>query len=186
MWELLCFHIFFIKGDTTIFKELLINNQIRANEVRLLNENGEQLGIMPFNEAMQKAEEVQLDLVLLNRNGEVAVCKLMDYQKFKFDAMKKEKELKKNQKVTTLKTIRLSMTIDTHDMETKAKSGKKFLQGGDKLKIFLTMRGRQQAYAKHGIEVVKKFYEMVAENGVVYKEPQIFGRNIVMIVAPKK
>lgn len=141
---------------------------------------------MPFDVALKKAKTQGLDLVLMNSRANPVVCKLLDYGKFKFDSIKREKEAKKNQKVSVLKEIQLSMTIDTHDMETKAKHGNKFLLNGDKLKVVLRMRGRQQAFAKNCVAVVEKFYELVSENGVVDKKPQIMGRNIIMIVNPKK
>lgn len=113
------------------------------------------------------------------------VCKIMDYGKYKFEAIKKEKELKKNQSIIELKEIQLSMTIDTHDLLTKAKHANRFLSNGDKVKVVLRMKGRQQAYASSGVELVKKFFEQLKENGNIDKEPEIVGRNIIMIVSPK-
>lgn len=156
------------------------------NQVRLLDGEGQQLGVCSLDEALDQAKKQNLDLVLINGSANPAICKIMDYGKYKFDTIKKEKEIKKNQKVVNIKEIQLSMTIDTHDMETKARHGNKFLAGGDKLKVILRMRGRQQAFAKNCLAVVEKFYEMVSENGVVDKKPEIVGRNIVMIVNPKK
>lgn len=177
--------IFCDKGDKNIFKELPINEEIHAESVRLLSETGEQLGIMSANEALKKAEERGLDLVLMN-GGNPAVCKLMNYGKFKFDAIKKEKELKKNQKVTEIKEIQLSMTIDTHDMEVKAKHGNRFLTEGNKIKVVLRMKGRQQAYKDTAVGVVKKFFAMLEENGSYDKEPEVVGKNVILIVNPKK
>ena len=170
----------------TIFKELLINDKITAEEVRVISENGEQLGVMSLSSALDKASAVGLDLVCMNPSATPAVCKFMNYGKYKFDMLKKEKEAKKNQKVTELKEIQLSMTIDTHDLEVKAKHGNRFLTEGNKVKVVLRMRGRQQAYANMAVDVCKKFAEMLAENGVIDKEPEIVGRNIIMIVNPKK
>lgn len=170
----------------TIFKELLINDKITAEEVRVISENGEQLGVMSLGAALDKASAVGLDLVCMNPSATPAVCKFMNYGKYKFDMLKKEKEAKKNQKVTELKEIQLSMTIDTHDLEVKAKHGNRFLSEGNKVKVVLRMRGRQQAYANMAVDVCKKFAEMLAENGAVDKEPEIVGRNIIMIVNPKK
>ena len=121
----------------------------------------------------------------MSPNAVPPVCKLMNYGKFKFDSEKKEKELKKNQKIVELKEIQLSMTIDTHDLETKAKHANRFLSEGNKVKISLRMKGRQQAYSNNGIEVVKKFYELLSDNGVMDKTPEIVGRNIIAIVSPK-
>lgn len=178
--------IFYHKGDKNIFRELLINDQIRASEVRLVGENGEQLGIMSLSAALAEADKRELDLVLLNASSSPAVCKLMNYGKYKFESIKKEKEMRKNQKISELKEVQLSMTIDTHDLEVKAKHANKFLQNGDKVKIALRMRGRQQAYSANAVTVVKRFYEMLAENGTIDKEPEVVGRNVILIVNPKK
>ena len=171
--------------DTTIFKPLLINEQIFAKEVRLIGSESEQLGVVSISQAMSMAEEQGLDLVLMSPNSNPPVCKIMDYGKYKFDAIKKEKELKKNQNIVDLKEVQLSMTIDTHDLQTKAKHANRFLTSGDKVKVVLRMKGRQQAYAKNGVEIVKNFFEMCSENGIVDKDPEIMGRNIILIVSPK-
>ncbi|MCI6573472.1 MAG: translation initiation factor IF-3 [Firmicutes bacterium] len=168
-----------------MFKELLINEQINVNEVRVISQEGQQLGIMKISEAHELADKANLDLVCMNGSANPPVCKIMDYGKYKFDAIKKEKEAKKNQKVTELKEIQLSMTIDTHDLEVKAKHGKRFLEDGNKVKVVLRMRGRQQAYAQNAITVVKNFYGMLQELGTVDKEPEIVGRNIILIISPK-
>ena len=140
---------------------------------------------MKISEAHELADKANLDLVCMNGSANPPVCKIMDYGKYKFDAIKKEKEAKKNQKVTELKEIQLSMTIDTHDLEVKAKHGKRFLEDGNKVKVVLRMRGRQQAYAQNAITVVKNFYGMLQELGTVDKEPEIVGRNIILIISPK-
>lgn len=140
---------------------------------------------MKISEAHELADKANLDLVCMNGSANPPVCKIMDYGKYKFDAIKKEKGAKKNQKVTELKEIQLSMTIDTHDLEVKAKHGKRFLEDGNKVKVVLRMRGRQQAYAQNAITVVKNFYGMLQELGTVDKEPEIVGRNIILIISPK-
>lgn len=140
---------------------------------------------MKISAAHELADKAYLDLVCMNGSANPPVCKIMDYGKYKFDAIKKEKEAKKNQKVTELKEIQLSMTIDTHDLEVKAKHGKRFLEDGNKVKVVLRMRGRQQAYAQNAITVVKNFYGMLQELGTVDKEPEIVGRNIILIISPK-
>ncbi|MDY5586147.1 MAG: translation initiation factor IF-3 [Eubacteriales bacterium] len=162
-----------------------MNEQINVNEVRVISQEGQQLGIMKISEAHELADKANLDLVCMNGSANPPVCKIMDYGKYKFDAIKKEKEAKKNQKVTELKEIQLSMTIDTHDLEVKAKHGKRFLEDGNKVKVVLRMRGRQQAYAQNAITVVKNFYGMLQELGTVDKEPEIVGRNIILIISPK-
>ena len=152
----------------------------------MIGQNGEQLGIVELSKALEMAENKNLDLVLMSSSSNPYVCKIMDYGKYKFDAIKKEKELRKNQKISNLKEIQLSMTIDTHDMEVKAKHGIRFLKDGDKVKVVLRMRGRQQAYTKNAVEVVKSFYSMLSNFGVCDKEPEIAGRNVIMIISPKK
>lgn len=154
--------------------------------MRLIGQNGEQLGIVSISKARELAEQSGLDLVLMSSSATPYVCKIMDYGKYKFDTIKKEKELKKNQKIVNVKEIQLSMTIDTHDLEVKAKHGIKFLTAGDKVKVVLRMRGRQQAYTKNAIEVVKSFYGMLSEVGTYEKEPEVVGRNIILIISPKK
>ncbi len=132
------------------------------------------------------ASKEGLDLVLMSSSTTPYVCKIMNYGKYKFDTIKKEKELKKNQKVINVKEIQLSMTIDTHDLEVKAKHGLRFLSSGDKVKVVLRMKGRQQAYTKNAIEVVKSFYNMLSEVGTYDKEPEVVGRNVILIISPKK
>ena len=141
---------------------------------------------MPKAEALAKAESEGLDLVMMSVGNGIAVCKILDYGKYKFDAIKKEKELKKKQKVTEIKEVQLSMTIDKRDLEIKAKRGFEFLSDGNKLKVVLRMSGRQQAYSAKAIEVVKNYCAMVEEKGTPDKEPEIVGRNIIVIVSPKK
>ncbi len=173
------------KEDTTIFKELLINDQIRSNEVRLIGENGEQLGIMGTPKALEAASKAGLDLVCMNNTVVPPVCKLLNYGKYKFDAIKREKEAKKNQKITELKEVQLSMTIDSHDLEVKAKHGRRFLSEGNKVKVVLRMKGRQQAYANNAVEVVKKYFSMLEDLGTIDKDPEVVGKNVIMVVTSK-
>ena len=139
---------------------------------------------MSIDKALKLAESEGLDLVCMNKSVP-PVCKIFDYGKYKFDSIKKEKEAKKNQKITELKEIQLSMTIDTHDLEVKAKHGKRFLEDGNKVKVVLRMKGRQQAYAQNAINVVKNFYSLLESLGTIDKEPEIVGRNIILIISPK-
>ena len=141
---------------------------------------------MSLSAARKIAEDDGLDLVLINGGSTPAICKVMDYGKYRFDSLKKEKELKKNQKIVETKEIRLSMTIDTRDIEIKAKNAAKFLQNGDKVKVSLRMSGREMAYAPKAKQVVQRFYEMLAELGTVEKEPEHMGRNIFLMINPKK
>lgn len=167
---------------------MLTNERIQASEVRLLSQEGEQLGVMPLETALQEAKQKGLDLVLLNGSSNPAVCKLMNYGKFKFDSIKKEKELKKGQKVSEMKFMVIKkMTIDKHDMETKAKHVKRFLQDGDKVKVTLWMkRGREQAYTHIAMDVMNEFFAMVEEFGVLDKPPAKTGKDVMMIIIPKK
>ncbi len=145
---------------------------------------GEQLGIMSSREALAAAEEQDLDLVLISPNAEPPVCKIMDYGKFKFDQAKRLKEQRKAQKIVEIKEVQLSMTIDTHDVEVKAKAAKKFLGNGDKVKVSIRMRGRQQARPEIGVNIMNSFVEMMEGICTVEKAPEIMGRNIFMILAP--
>lgn len=164
----------------------MINEQITAKEVRVIGEEGEQLGVLSKNEAQELADRDGLDLVLMSPNANPPVCKLMDYGKYKFDAIKKEKEIRKNQKISEIKEIQLSMRIDEYHVSFKLKNAQKILQDGDKVKVSLRMRGREQAYVKNAIEDVKKFVEDLAEYGSIDKEPAVMGRNVSVVISPKK
>ena len=167
-------------------QEHQINANITDPQVRLVGANGEQLGIVSSAEANRIADVQNLDLVKISPSAVPPVCKLMDYGKFIFDKAKREKEQRKNQKVTELKEVQLSMTIELHDMQVKAKNAIKFLQAGNKVKVALWMRGRQQAYWAKGIEIANSFFDLIAEYGTKEKEAKVEGRNIIMIVAPIK
>ena len=171
-------------GYTTI-KELLINDQIRAQQVRLIGSQGEALGIMSYNEAMKMAEDSSLDLVLMSPNAVPPVCKIMDYGKHRFDTLKKEKEAKKKQKVSEVKGMQLSMNIADNDMQFKAKNVRKFLTNGDKVKVSLRMFGRQLANPQMGLPIMEKFYEMLSDVCELTSKPEINGRQIVMVLSPK-
>ena len=185
-WKFMLPSNFFQKGCITIFKELLINEQINSPEVRLIGENGEQLGILSKAEALSLAEEKELDLVLMAGNAKPPVCRLLDYGKFKYDAIKKDKEIKKAQKVVETKEVRLSMTIEEHDIAYRISSATKFLKDGDKVKVSLKMKGREQAYVNKGIEIVKDFCGRLSEFGTLDKEPEHVGRNIFAVISPTK
>ena len=180
------YQIFYKKEITTIFKELFINDQITAKEVRLIGEEGEQLGVLPKSEAQDIADKQGLDLVLMSPNANPPVCKLMDYGKYKFDAVKKEKEIRKNQKISEVKEIQLSMRIDDYHINFKLKNAQKILQDGDKVKVSLRMRGREQAYSQNAVEIVKKFVNDLSEYGSIDKEPAIMGKNVFVVINPKK
>ena len=169
---------------TTAIKELLINNQIREREVRLLDTDGAQLGIMSSREAAAIADSKELDLVLISPTAKPPVCKIMDYGKYKYEMIKREKENKKNQKVVEIKEVRLSATIDTGDMVTKSKQALKFLGEENRVKVSLRLRGRQMARPELAVKVMQEFFEMVKEKAQMEKAPVQDGRNITMMLAP--
>ena len=168
-----------------IAKEALINEEIRAKELRVIAEDGEQLGIMSRDDALDLAEEKNLDLVCIAPKAEPPVCKVLDYGKFKYDQQKKEKEAKKKQHTTQVKEIRLSTFIEDHDIMVKAKTGAKFLKEGNKLKVSLRFRGRERDYVDRGQEVMEKFAEAVSEVGDLEKKPKMEGRSLSMVLTPK-
>ena len=162
-----------------------INEEIRDKEVRMVDENGEQLGIMPNKQAHDLSIERELDLVMISPNANPPVCKLMNYGKYRFESLKKEKEAKKNQKVIKIKEVRLSPVIDKHDLEVRAKNAIKFLKEGDKVKASIRFKGRQMSYAEKGEQVMNTFFNMIEEYAVIDKKPLIEGKNMFMILSPK-
>ncbi len=171
---------------TTIKEQHQINEEIRDKEVRVISETGEQLGIMSAQAALRIAEDADLDLVKISPNAVPPVCKIMNYGKFKFEQAKKEKENRKNQKVVELKEIYLSMTIDVGDLNVKAKKTVEMLGEGNKVKVSIRMRGRQMAHATMGIDVMRRFFDLLGGKAVMDKEPKTEGRNILMILSPAK
>lgn len=167
-----------------IKQDFLINEQIRANEVEVIGTNGERLGRMKTTEAIDKAYDEDMDLVMVAPNANPPVCKILNYSKFKFEMAKKEKEAKKNQKVVELKEVRLSATIDVHDLEVKAKNANKFLKNGDKVKVSLKFKGREVRFIEKGKETILKFVSML-EEGQIDKEPKLEGKFLNVIVLPK-
>ncbi|MDY6367810.1 MAG: translation initiation factor IF-3 [Clostridia bacterium] len=167
-------------------KEHQINGEIRDREVRLIGEDGEQLGIMSARDAQNIADEKGLDLVKISPSANPPVCKIMNYGKYVFELAKKAKEAKKNQKVVEIKEIWLSMTIDVGDLNVKAKQTQKFLSQGNKVKVSIRMRGRQMAHSDLSMDVMKRFYEMVKDYCNMEKQPLMEGRNIWMMLAPIK
>ena len=163
-----------------------INEEIRADEVRLIDEEGVMVGIVSIDEALARAEEADLDLVNISPNADPPVCKILDYGKYRYEQQKKEKNAKKNQHVTEIKEIRLSASIEDHDVEVKAKAASKFLQDGDKVKVSLRFRGREMGYTNLGFDAMKKFADLVSDYGVIEKEPKMEGRRMNMFLAPKK
>ncbi len=163
----------------------MINEEIRDREVRLIDEKGNQMGIVSIVAAMSIADERGLDLVKIAPQVTPPVCKIMDYGKYRFEQGKREKEQRKNQKIIEIKEVRLSATIDTHDMEVKAKACTRFLQNGDKVKVSIRFRGRQITHGDIGLEVMNTFYEMVKDYAAIDRPAKQEGRNMFMILTPK-
>ena len=168
-----------------IKQELPINGQIRANEVQLISDTGEKLGMVPLARALEIAEDKKLDLVLVSPNSQVPVCKIMNYGKYKFEQSKKEKEAKKKQKVLEVKEIRVTPNIEEHDFGFKSKNARKFLTDGNKVKITVRFRGREVNNSKAGEAVLNKFIENLEDVATVEKQPKLEGRNMFTILAKK-
>lgn len=164
----------------------MINEQIRDKEVRLIGEDGEQLGVVSGKEALRMAEEAGLDLVKIAPTAKPPVCKIVDYGKFKYEQTRKEKEAKKKQKTIEIKEIRLSPNIDTNDLNTKINAAKKFLAKGDKVKVTLRFRGREMAHMANSKHILDDFAESLAEVAVVEKAPKVEGRSMTMFLAEKR
>ena len=166
-------------------KELQINEQIRDNEVRVIDFDGSQLGIMTSAEALEKAYARDLDLVKIAPKAVPPVCKIIDYGKYRFEQAKREKEAKKNQHVVEIKEIRLSLNIDTHDFNTKLGHAKRFLAEGNKVKVSIRFRGREMGHPEHGTVIMQKFAEACAEDANVERAAKLEGRSMFMFLAPK-
>ncbi|WP_438941554.1 translation initiation factor IF-3, partial [Mogibacterium timidum] len=162
-----------------------INGDIRAKEVRLIDENGDMRGVMGIREALAIAEEANLDLVNVSPNAEPPVCKILDYGKYRYELQKKDKIAKKNQKTMQVKEVRLSTFIEAHDVNVKANTAIKFLKDGDKVKVSLRFRGRERDYTAKGFDVMNSFADQVSEYGVIDKKPKFEGRSLTMFLSPK-
>ena len=162
-----------------------INEEILDKEIRVIGTDGEQLGIMPTEQALKIAEEKELDLVKIAPQANPPVCKIMDYGKYRFEQSKREKEAKKNQHVVEVKEIRMSPSIDTNDFNTKVKSAQKFLKDGNRVKVTVRFRGREMAHTSLGEELLTKFGEDCAEIATVAKDAKLEGRNMSMFLSPK-
>ena len=166
--------------------DLLINEQIRDKEVRVIGEDGEQLGVMSIKEAMDLAEEAGVDLIKIAPTAKPPVCKIADYGKYKYEQMRREKEAKKKQKVIEIKEIRLSPNIDTNDLNTTANSARKFLTKGDKVKVSLRFRGREMAHMNSSKHILDDFAELLADVAVIDKAPKVEGRSMTMFLTEKR
>lgn len=162
-----------------------INDEIKDKELRLIGDEGEQLGIMSAEEALHIAMEREMDLVKIAPGSNPPVCKIMDYGKFRFEQAKKEKESKKNQRVIEIKEIRMSPGIGDNDFNTKLKNGQKFLADGNRLKVSVRFRGREMAHTEIGAELLKGFAEKCAELANLDKAPKLEGRNMSIFLSPK-
>ncbi|MBQ9980466.1 MAG: translation initiation factor IF-3 [Oscillospiraceae bacterium] len=162
-----------------------INEEIRDAQVRLISDDGEQLGIKTAQEALAIAEERELDLVKISPNANPPVCKLMDYGKFRFEQAKREKEAKKNQRVVEIKEIRMSPVIDQNDFNVKLKNAQKFLKEGNRVKVAVRFRGREMAHTNIGEDLLKKFAQECSEIASLDKMPKLEGRHMIIFLSPK-
>lgn len=160
------------------------NGQIRDKEVRVIDADGSQLGVMATRDALRIAEEKELDLVKIAPQANPPVVKVLDYGKYRFEQQKKDKEARKNQKVVEIKEIRLSLKIDVGDFNTKLSHAQKFLKNGDKVKVSIRFRGREMAHASMGLDVHRKFAEALSDLASVEKPPKLEGRQMIMFLAP--
>ncbi len=177
--------IFLLMEGKTI-SDLMINEQIRDREIRLIGVGGEQLGVMPTREAMKLAEEAGLDLVKIAPTAKPPVCKIVDYGKYKYEQLRKEKEARKKQKIIEIKEIRLSPNIDTNDLNTKVNAARKFLTKGDKVKITLRFRGREMAHMNNSRHILDDFAQSLSDISVIEKAPKVEGRSMTMFLTEKR
>ena len=162
-----------------------INEEIRDKELRVISSDGQQLGIMSAKEALNIAEQKNLDLVKIAPQSNPPVCKIMDYGKYRFEQAKREKEARKNQHIVDVKEVRLSLNIDTHDFNTKLNNALKFIRHGDKVKVSIRFRGREMGHPEIGLDTMKRFADACSEVAVVEKPAKLEGRNMLMFLAPK-
>ena len=179
------FYIIILWRCKTI-SDFMINEQIRDKEVRLVGDDGEQLGVMPIKEAMRLAREAELDLVKIAPTAKPPVCKIIDYGKYKYELARKEKEAKKKQKVIEIKEVRLSPNIEDNDLNTKVSAAKKFLEKGNKVKVTLRFRGREMAHMASSKHILDDFAKMLEEVAVVEKPAKVEGRSMTLVLAQKR
>ena len=176
----------FLNWRCTAISESLVNGQIRFREVRLIGTEGEQLGVMSSQEALAKAEEAELDLVCIAPTAKPPVCKIIDYSKYRYDMIRREKEARKKQKIVELKEIRLSPNIDTNDLTTKVNAARKFLEKGNKVKVTLRFRGREMSHMNQSRYILDDFAKELADIAVIDKPSKVEGRSLVMFLSAKK
>jgi len=173
-----------MEGKT--ISDLMINEQIRDKEIRLIGEEGQQLGVMSPKEALALAEEAGLDLVKVAPGANPPVCKIVDYGKYKYEMLRKEKEAKKKQRVIEVKEIRLTPNIDTNDLNTKINAARKFLGKGDKVKVSLRFRGREMAHMANSKHILDDFAQSLSDVATIEKEPKVEGRSMTMFLTEKR
>ena len=179
MWHKYCEEV------TYISKELRVNKEIRAKQVRMIGNEGEQLGIIAIKDAITMAEEKGLDLVEVSPNADPPVCKLIDYGKFKYEQHKKERDSKAKRKTLEVKEVKLRPKIDDNDFRTKSKTAQRILSEGDKVKVTLMFRGREVVYTKLGEQLLEKLFEEVSSIALIERKPKLEGKNMIMILSPK-
>ena len=173
-------------GRYKTISDLLINRQIREKEVRVIDENNEQLGVLPIEEAQRRADDAELDLVMIAPTAKPPVCRIVDYGKFCYEQKRKEKEAKKKQHIVEIKEIRLSPNIDTNDLNTKVGAARKFLSKGDRVKMTLRFRGREMAHMANSKHILDDVAEMLSDIATVEKAPKVEGRSMTMFLVGKK
>lgn len=175
----------FLYWEGRIIDKIIKNEEIRAPEVRVVDENGKQIGIMPTNKALDLAYSKRLDLILVAPNANPPVAKIMDYGKYKYEIAKREKKAKKNQKVIEVKQMKFRIKIDEHDYQTKVRHIKRFLEAGNKVRVVIMFRGRELAFADKGKEILERVISDLKDIAVVEKPPKLEGRDMWMMLKPK-
>lgn len=178
--------VFYFKEVKAISNDYFINDQIRDREVRVIGADGEQLGVMSIEDALDEAEKAELDLVKIAPNANPPVCKIVDYGKFKYEQIRKEKDARKKQKTVEIKEIRMSPNIDTNDHNTKMSAARKFLAKGNRVKVTLRFRGREMAHMQDSKYILDDFAEALSDVAVVDKAPKVEGRTMTITLAEKK
>ena len=183
-YKAIFFYIIFVEVFL-IKQDFLINEQIEFSKVQVVNSEGQKIGLMPTEKAIELAEEEGLDLVLVSPNPSNPVCKILDYSKYKFEMNKRAKESKKKQKTIEVKEVRISPNIDKHDLEVKAKNASKFIDAGNKVKVTMRFRGRELNFIDQGREIMNNFRDLIVD-AQVEKEAKMEGRNLIMFLVPKQ
>lgn len=173
-------------GEPAITKDFRINEEIKAREVRVVDTEGNQIGIIPVKDALRLAEERQLDLVEIAPVAKPPVCKLMDYGKYKYEQSKREKEARKRQRIISVKEVKLRPNIEDHDFEVKARNVARFLKGGDKVKATIMFRGREIVHTQLGQQLLKRLADHVKDFSTIERQPKLEGKNMIMVLAPKQ